>query len=418
MRVYLRGRVKTCHSRFIFLLIATALIGSNPAFALTCPATIAKGKSLMIRALSVVEDPERTAWTGSTDTTSDGAWSFGRLMSSMAGTNDPSDFVQRWLEHWEADRRVNDLNVPARPSIKSLVTDPWPKLVNGKIDLTKAPMRLLAIVYRPDLRNLAIGTAGEGRFVFGVLDGAGSPLQFTVILEYTLPALTSRDVRKWASVFQKLSSLKFGPAFNANLEKITNRFTAKNAVPTRINGSAISQIRTNEIALDFPWELREFRLDPQTMFLQEVTVAQTPAIDFNGTGTLADWLDANTSAILRKKGTNSIEVPLVFDGQPFRAGAITNNIDIWNATASNRKAMFKVAFNTCNGCHGAETNTSFLHVTPREAGSVASLSAFLTGTTVDDPRDGRPVRRFNELERRKANIAIILCPPENQRGSE
>ena len=409
--------------RVVSLIMAVLFLVSTSAFALTCPPTIVKGKSLVIRFPTVVDDPVRTVWTGATTTASDGAWSFGRLMFNMAGSQHPPTFVRRWLEHWEADRVVNSFTVPARPSIRSLVIDPWPRHPSGNLNLSQAPMRLLAIVYRPDLRDLAQGKAGEGRFVFGVLDSADSSLLFTVILEYILPAKTATEVKDWAVAFQRLSTLSHGPTFNAELEKITNRFAGKNVAPTRINGSAISQVRTNEIALDFPWELREFRLNASDKLLRETTVKQTPDLDFNNTATLARWVDTNAAAILGLTGKGSIDVPLSFEGRPFRAGASVNNFElVWNSSATNRLAMFRVAINTCSGCHQTETLTSFLHIEPREPGFAARLSAFLSGPTtnpdvpstkpiaVADPRDGSPVRNFNELEFRVRDMAALLCP--------
>jgi hypothetical protein len=151
---------------------------------------------------------------------------------------------------------------------------------------------------------LANGKAGEGRFVFGVLDSSGSETSFTVILEYNLPAKTEADVKNWGLAFQRLSRLKFGPVFNAKLEKLTQRFAAKN-----------------------------------------------------------------------------------------------------------RQAMFRVSLNTCNGCHGGETNTSFLHIRPRQVGEKAFLSRYLTGISVTDPRDGASMRQFNELAFRKADLQAMLCTP-------
>jgi hypothetical protein len=412
------------HTRTIIplIMVVLSLVGTA-AFAQTCPPSIVKGKSLVIRFPTVVEDPVRTVWTGATTTASDGAWSFGRLMFNMAGTQHAPTFVRRWLEQWEADRVVNSFTVPARASIRSLVIDPWPRHPTGNLNLSQAPMRLLAIVYRPDLRDLSQGKAGEGRFVFGVLGPSDSSLLFTVILEYILPAKTATEVKDWAVAFQRLSTLPHGPTFNAELEKITNRFAGKNVAPSRINGSAISQVRTNEIALvDLPWELREFRLNASDKLLREVTVRQAPDLDFNNTPALARWVDTNAAAILGLTGKGSIEVPLSFEGRPFRAGAIVNEIDVWDSDATNRSAMFRVAINTCNGCHGAETATSFLHIEPRAPGFAARLSAFLSGPTtnpdvpstkpiaVADPRDGSPVRNFNDLEFRVKDMAALLCP--------
>jgi hypothetical protein len=44
---------------------------------------------------------------------------------------------------------------------------PLPRDAAGKVDLERAPFRLLAITSRIDLRNLAQNSAGEARFTFG-----------------------------------------------------------------------------------------------------------------------------------------------------------------------------------------------------------------------------------------------------------
>src|SRR5262249_22667447 len=155
---------------------------------------------------------------------------FGLLMTAMAGTNDPEPFVHTWLQEWEAARTVNGFTVPPRP-IHDRVLDPWLNASGGSsLDLTHAPFRLLAIVNRIDLRDLSRGSAGEGRFVFGVLDPATqTPLQFTVILEYNLPATTVEDVVRWATDFHNLSNFPLGSAqYNAALQAITDRFAGPN----------------------------------------------------------------------------------------------------------------------------------------------------------------------------------------------
>jgi hypothetical protein len=114
--------VRPISLRLIILLSTVMVLAGGPpqAFALTCPARIIKEKSLLISELSVVEDPVRTVWTGSTNTASDGAWSFGRLMANMAGPHNPSDFVRNWLQNWETDRTINTFSVGARPT-----SDQW-----------------------------------------------------------------------------------------------------------------------------------------------------------------------------------------------------------------------------------------------------------------------------------------------------
>jgi hypothetical protein len=378
-------------------------IGSTDALA-TC-SNVAPAKELMITHLNVVNDSVRTRWTGSFTNASDGAWHFGRLMSQMAPAGaDASDFVRTWLRQFATDRTINGQTVPARSAIDDILAA-WPKRADGNLDLTKPPMRLLAIVNRMDLRNLARGRAGEGRFVFGVLDPSGNPLSFTVILEYNLPATTQAELLDWASDWHDLGTLTLGSAaYRTALQAVTDRFAARNAAPSRVNGSAISQVRTNEIALAFPWELREFRLNANGQ-LREVTVAQTPANALDQTRTLRDFVNQNEAKLLA--GTHV--VPLSFAGAPFRAASSFNNIDFWSATGiRSNDARHALSLNTCNGCHGAETSTGFLHISPRAANQTAARSGFLTGITVSDPVSGVS-RTFNDLARRAADLRGLVC---------
>jgi hypothetical protein len=371
-----------------------------------CPITIDAESELLIRDVSVVEDPVRSRWTGGSINPSDGAWSFGRLMTNMAGSNDPEQFVRTWLQEWTAPRTVNGLLVPPRP-MDALVIGPWLAASGGaRLDLTQAPFRLLAIVNRIDLRDLSRGSAGEGRFVFGVLGAGGQPLQFTVILEYNLPASTPADVRRWADDFHALGSLPRGsPAYNQALQAITDRFAGRNVAPFRPNGSSINQVRSNEIALGPVWELREFRLDLAGQ-LRSSPTALTPDLSFNNTPTLAAFINANTAALLDETHT----VPTALNGAPFLAGsAITPGGLFWDSPGIiDAEARFRFSINTCNGCHAGETGTRFLHVSPRPAGIQAELSSFLTGKIQLDPVTGAP-RAMNDLETRRGLIGEVLC---------
>jgi hypothetical protein len=91
---------------------------------------------------------------------------------------------------------------------------------------------------------------------------------------------------------------------------------------------------------------------------------------------------------------------------------VFNNIDFWNAPGIlNPEARHKFSLNTCDGCHGAETQTSFLQVFPRFPGQESSLSGFMTGIDVFDPVSGQ-IRRLNDLGRRNADLKALVCPPE------
>jgi hypothetical protein len=99
----------------------------------------------------------------------------------------------------------------------------------------------------------------------------------------------------------------------------------------------------------------------------------------------------------------------VFDGQPFQAGAVFNNLSSWFAPGVDNEARHHFALNTCNGCHAsAETGTFFTHIVPRFSFDEASLSGFLTGTTVSDPVTGQS-RTFNDLGRRKTDLTSVVC---------
>ena len=364
-------------------------------------------RELMVKHVSVVDDPIRTTFNGPPGDPRAAAWTFGKLMQDMAPT--PADapaFATQLFSTWLTSQPVNSHSVAARTQMQSLVLDAWPKNPDGTLDLTQSPLRLLAIVNRMDLRNLSAGRAGEGRFVFGVLGLFGEPLEFTVILEYLLPASTEADVLDWASSWHALGQLPFpSEAYNAALQVITTRFAGRNAAPGRPNGSALSQLRTNEIALEFPWELREFTIAP-TGQLQPATVKLTPDGSFDQSFTLADFVNANAADIIAETHT----VPELFAGAPFLGGSSFNFLQAWRAPGIlDNEARHKFSLNTCNGCHGAEeTGTPFLHVFPRNPGTEAALSGFLTGTTVFDPETFEP-RSFNDLGRRKLDLQGLVC---------
>jgi hypothetical protein len=210
--------------------------------------------------------------------------------------------------------------------------------------------------------------------------------------------------------FHALQSLPFpSEQYNAALQAITDRFTARNAVPSMPNGSSLIDIRTNEFAAVPIWQLREFRISPTTGgLLPAMPVFQTPDESFNGSELLGRFINANETAIL----SETHEVPLTFEGQPFATGSVFNQIDFWEAPGiNNPEARHKFSLNTCDGCHGAETGTEFLHVFPRVVGEQSRISGFLNGITVEDPITGEP-RRLVELARRRGLMEDIVCADE------
>jgi hypothetical protein len=107
-------------------------------------------------------------------------------------------------------------------------------------------------------------------------------------------------------------------------------------------------------------------------------------------------------------------VPAQFAGGLFLGGSVFNDLVVWvgppGPSIPDSDARFHASLNTCNCCHGPESGTTFLMVNPRSVGSEASLSPFMTGTTVFDPLTGQP-RTLNDLSRRKADLTGVVCAP-------
>lgn len=365
-------------------------------------------RELMIKNVSIVDDPVRTHFDPTSTDPRNGVWTFKHLMEAIAPTpEDAPDMVEAMMTSLVTSQTINGFVIDPRPGAQSFVLDPWPRTPDGKLDLSQAPLTLQAIVDRFDLRNLGNGDAGEGRFVFAFNVQGIFPLQATMIFEYKLPAATDDDVLGWAQAFHNLGALEFGEDYNAALQDITERFAARGARPGHVNDSAINAVRTNEI--DFGgngfWQLREFNLSPVSGRLEPATIKLTPDRSFNNSQTLADYINANQAAIIAETHT----VPDIFQGQPFQAGAVLNDLSTWFAPGVDTEARFHFGLNTCNGCHSSqETNTQFLQIVPRFPGNEASLSGFLTGTTVFDPVTGQP-RNLNDLSRRKLDLTSIVC---------
>ncbi|MGO4261458.1 hypothetical protein [Lysobacter sp. TAB13] len=413
--------------------IASRVAIRIPGVVLPWPSLVVRPeRSLMVTDPLVVEDPIRTFDACTNTGNPNGAWTFNRLMTNMANQPltgvDPSDFVENWMRTWGTSTTINTFPVPARSPVITQVLNTWPRLSNGKLNLALSPMRLLAIVNRVDLRtNTAYGggSAGEGRFVFGVIrrssTGTCTVHRFTVILEYGVPISTCPAVRSYAQQWGNLGTLVLGsPTYNASLQAITDQFTNANAAPNKPNRSAINQIRTNEF-LQNPWELREFNILRGNTQLSIVPAKQTPHHTHNNTALLANYINTNQAQILA--GTYS--VPLSYLGTPFLTGSVLNPSpqQAWRAPGIvNNNARNKFSLNTCDACHGRETlTTSFLHVAPRASGAQAALSRFLLGNgtlaapttfTMADPIVAATPRTYGDLLRRQGDLSTLqssLC---------
>ena len=436
-------------------------------------------RELMITHLGVVEDPVRTA----TGKRRPGVWSFQYLIEQMAGDRDPEEFAMSLFTHGE-DRLLNGHVTPSRPAVWEHILEPWLAKGGGRLDLRLAPVKLLAIVNRLDLRQVngsEVVSAGEGRFVFGVLDANGQPLAptggpavggMTIILEYDLPASSLRDLQRWAEDWHTLGSMKPGSRdFNQHLAMLTRRFTERGRGAGRPNESALNQIRTNDVALATPWELREWVIDRDSGLLAPAPVAETPDfVTMNNSDHLTELLVSNAASILdgsfrlpKALSAGSAPAGPFFDLSPsLDSETYSNNLAAAEATAGfgvmnqefllslmklyesnpvvnaipetnvvvnvpwqtpvaiDPEVRHRFALNTCSGCHRDETGVGFLHIGFPEVsrgrdvlrnglGESALLSSFLIGgDAVADPLTPEITRSFNDLQRRKNDLEALL----------
>ena len=394
----------------------------------SCKATIDRFRELEIVHPAVIQSARASNVT-------DGPWSFRFLVEQMApaGTS-VSDFVLKMLKTWEVNQVVNGVTVTARPQIDGQVITPWLTASGGTtLDMAKAPFALQAIVYRPDLHSPDCSTGGEGRFVFGVTTQSGQTLPFTMIFEYHLPVSDKVTPHVWAQRWHALHNLDIVHAdaattthvsFNAQLEKITRLFNTRGAMPTGPNGNAISQVRTNEIALAGPWQLREFHLVANragAAFLLPAVTAQSATQDLNNTQILHDYISDNKSAIndgtilIKNRYTDTLngttQTVSILGPHSDEDGSRWMSQDpttLRNPNPIDSTTMTNFNFLTCNGCHNLENVQidGFYHVDPqipangsdRTAGS-NKLSPFLLGNA-DVPSD---------LSRRAKVMNALIC---------
>lgn len=419
------------------------------------PSTTDPGKTLMITDPRVVADPTRTYdpcdldWSGN-DRNPDAAWSFKSLMSQMAKGQGIStqEFVHYWLLSWMEDQEVNWHTIPKRTGVKDYFPG-WDAENPSTLNVDRLPFRLLAIVNRLDLTKMdaqGFRSPGETRFVFGLLDvnrcePANRAERGTVIFEYGDTIDTCEGIEARAQSWLHLDRLELGSQrYLEALEYITSEVTEAFAAPSKPNGSALNQLRTNDFGFDpgidpappsgsppnsnMRWELREFRMFGEASVLINDPIHLTPDEEFqHGSNLLAQYIHENANEVL----CEAHSIPRSYANESFLGGAIAYDpgsfwdapLDTWqlphrfpedcppsqglrDSSLSPDEKMVseirhKFSLNTCNGCHAGETSISFVHVDP----STRKLSSFLTGGKSDDPVHGPRVQReFNDLARR------------------
>jgi hypothetical protein len=318
-----------------------------------------------------------------------------------------------------------------------------------------APFKLMAIVNRIDERgnptfNYEIKNAGETRFIYTLIDPVtGKPpfhnkitsgygatangvdwIGMNVILEYSNPMTNYCDLKLFAKQWYDLSSFNLGSTdYNDHLQAITDQIIRPNLGGSdRVNGSLISQIRTNEKIFDridptatigvtswepADWELRQFELQDNG-FLGNAYVTNTIIDDKdlntgnsnNGNTNLnINTTSSNVGTWVYGTAGNSINrfrvrngnfnlpeelisgsarmyremthfYDLSMDAYPYTLTSTNNpNANMPNSLA--KDIRHQLSLNTCQGCHNGETKTNFTMMMPRGYGQAADYA----GTT-------------------------------------
>jgi len=350
----------------------------------------------------------------------------------------PKDLVKSWINNWMVDLTINSETVRNRSArFLPQVIARWIRKArhNAALPITAvnwqtewnnthedsllryAPFNLKAIVNRIDLRgNFGYGggtnNSGETRFIWSLLQntisgappcrdslGSGGLDGFNVIFEYGNVQTNCNAVKNLGNQWANLSTINWNTvaglnSYLAQLQAITDLVTVPNAAPTRTtnNKSAINQVRSNEIAVTNNatvgtdksprWQFREFKINGATKLLEEVVLFNEPQNIFNGADgatlanstILANWVNANSAAIIAQSTTGLVPMTVAPGATPFRAGksnypsvSPVQAPGFWNGTPgagpgfiTNDKARFFFSNNTCSGCHAKQTETDFV----------------------------------------------------------
>lgn len=382
-----------------------------------CDVRVDAFKELIIVEPAVVNDARSKNATN-------GPWSFRHVIESMGDPTIPANvFLASWLRVWIDQTQHNGAALDREPrgsEMEHVVICPWLRSSpeNGcddqcgtcakrDLDLAKAPFRLIAISNRMDLRKTEVfhrTPAGEARLVFALTDGPGDdpaslPRAFTVAFEYALPE--SKSIKEWSDGWHGLAKHPaFDAAYLAELEGITESFLARGKDPGRPNGSAISQVRTNESVLNWIWQFREFHLNTSGV-LELASTQNTPLETINDTPILAKWVSENSEAIRKERYL----VP-----ESLLGGSANAFLFRWTVPGVDEETRRAFSKGTCTGCHTGDNqstakDTAF-HISPFREGP-SKLSTFFFDPTAKPGTD--------ILSQRVSVATQTLCgKPEDQ----
>jgi hypothetical protein len=317
-------------------LLSLALSISDVRAALPeCAPDIRVEQELLIRDRAVLDSPAAQAR---------GNLSFGHLFARFAGSADPKR-LDEWLGEWL--RTEIDGGVPSQLRPSGILRQLWPTNPGAHPDPAQAPFALSAILFRPDL------DPPELHFVYNLISRVRTQaLPFSAILEFVVPE------ESWSRRFHALGALDSSTATLNALAGIVRDLPSANA-----------RLRTNDLLLGAEWDLREFRIHGSGQ-VHAVPLPGTPAITWDSPGlrqTLAAWVAGHPES--------TMELPRTYQ----TANALVPNEGFgWLRDAGLPEPLRKrFSLQTCNGCHGGETQTRFTHISLHYPGGETRISDFL-----------------------------------------
>ncbi|MDB4933361.1 MAG: putative lipoprotein [Labilithrix sp.] len=327
-------------------------------------------------------------------------WSFRHVMESLAAASsvDAPTFVNEWLATWQqASTAATEGSLPlgARPDVQKDLVCPWLRLTpenacdetcarcgGSKLDLSRAPFRLLAIVNRLDLAERTNGCkpeASEGRLVFVAMrPGTSTPLSFNAIFEYLVNGTAAAGAGAWHA----LASLR-GEEYAIALEGLTRSFT---------DAAPLGQLRTSENLAGTSWELRQFAHVRGKLVPTALTNTVQDSLD--GTPVLATHVNAHSAEIFGGDNAVPSSMRTAFSTMP--------KADFkWSSTDANPGTLRLFGLSTCNGCHAGERGDTsvlpFAHVGVDASGATI-VSRFLSDPSA--PESDELAFRGRSLARR------------------
>ncbi|MEO8660471.1 MAG: hypothetical protein ABI693_18525 [Bryobacteraceae bacterium] len=310
----------------------------------------------------------------------------------------------------------------------NIIVNGWPACPDGHECLDRAPFRLLAIAFRPDLAEFRCGAATEGsdacgaeiHFEFGQIDAAGAPVKAAAIAEFAVPRQSKAEFQAMLRDWTGLAAIDNSAALAKAVAEKWARYQPS---------FSIGRVRLSANLLSV-WIMQQYSFDNAGRLVVAAALpGEIDPLKWNGGDPKKCQLTPDATTFM-KTYTGGV-VPNQFLRQAAMAGVRT---PIEVGAGYSRDVRFGLAQNTCSGCHFQETGTFVVHIKGRRRGEKSALSAFLTGNgasgdaSYGEPTcgyhvqkdqgtcysDAAPNREFNDLLRRRLYLdtALALNPSD------